>query len=83
MNQQVDPQAVIDRVKADSYDQISGMNRQLNQMAAQLNAQNGLIQQISNIVDPGNANLTQGELLGKLQEAFKPTDSTDKETEDE
>lgn len=63
-------QAIINQVKAESYDQISGLNRQLNHLSGELNKQNQLVGAIISIVAPDGQNLTAEQLLDKLRVAF-------------
>ena len=81
MNEQ-QMQAEINAIKAKSFDQVTGLNDQLQSLAQQVQQQNALLAEIVQIVSPDDKNLTIAELLDRLKVAFKPK-STDTGEDDD
>ena len=65
-----DVQSAINEVKAQSFDQITAMNMQIQQLSNQIQQQNQILQQVVAMVSPEDPNLTVEQLLGKLQQVL-------------
>lgn len=65
--------AAVTEIKAESFDQITALNKQLQNVNGQLNQQNLLLQEIVKIVADGKTDLTVEALLDRLRGAFNMT----------
>ena len=68
--QEQDPQAMIQAIKAQSYDIVTGLTAELAAVKQQVANMDQVLKTIVGIVSPGAENLTVNDLVSKLEATF-------------